>query len=75
MGHVTGDGTLISDLWLDRPDAANRIAAKLEAGEITEREAEQLRGFADDGYIRFKTGIDAEFAAAFEDEVQRLWRE
>jgi hypothetical protein len=37
--------------WLDRPDAAEKIEAKLRAGEIDAKLAEQARYFTEHGYI------------------------
>lgn len=37
--------------WLDAPDVDARIDAKVAAGEITSREAKQLRMFARDGFV------------------------
>ena len=45
--------------WLDRPDALERIDAKLRAGEINEEEAGQCRSWAANGYVIVKNLIDA----------------
>ncbi|HQQ63355.1 MAG TPA: phytanoyl-CoA dioxygenase family protein [Pseudomonadales bacterium] len=39
------------NLWLDEPDAVQRIADLLAAGEITEAEADDLRFFREHGYL------------------------
>ena len=44
--------------WLDRPDALERIDAKLRAGEINEEEAGQCRSWAANGYVIIKNLID-----------------
>lgn len=44
--------------WLDRPDAEDRIAAKLAQKEITAEQAEQCRHWADRGYIVIEKLID-----------------
>ena len=40
--------------WLDRPDALDRIAAKLQKGELTEEQARQFRFWNANGYIIIK---------------------
>lgn len=45
--------------WLDRPDAAERIEQKRQAGELTAEEARQCRYWAANGYIIIK-GLFAE---------------
>ncbi len=37
--------------WLDRPDAAERIAERLASGDLTEQQAEWCRKWVDDGYL------------------------
>jgi phytanoyl-CoA hydroxylase len=66
---------LPSDLWLDQPDAHERINEELAAGRISAEEAERLRMFTDVGYLTFSIDIDADFSEAFDDDVARLWQE
>src|ERR1700678_2521545 len=40
--------------WLDGPDALDRIAAKLQTGEITEEQARQCQFWNANGYIIIK---------------------
>jgi Phytanoyl-CoA dioxygenase (PhyH) len=44
--------------WLDRPDAAEAIARKLAAGEITEREAALARDWLRDGVVLLERYAD-----------------
>ena len=44
--------------WLDRPDALERIAAKLQTGEITEEQARQCRFWNANGYIVIKDLVE-----------------
>ncbi|MBV9496344.1 MAG: phytanoyl-CoA dioxygenase family protein [Acidobacteria bacterium] len=62
-------------IWLDQPDAHEKIAAKRKADAITDAEAEQLARFADDGYFLIKTDLTAEDAQRFLSDVDRLWEE
>lgn len=62
-------------IWLDLPDAHEKIEQKRRAGTITAGEAAHLRQFADDGYFLFSTDLSADDAKAFENDVDRLWSE
>jgi phytanoyl-CoA hydroxylase len=66
---------LQSDLWLDQPDAHDRIAARHAAGEISADEAAALNRFADDGYLTFSLDLDDAFYRTFDDDVTKLWNE
>jgi hypothetical protein len=66
---------LQSDLWLDQPDAHDRIDQRLASGRISPDEAEKLRTFVDEGYLTFSIDIDAEFCEGFDNDVSRLWDE
>ena len=66
---------LQSDLWLDQPDAHDRIAARHAAGEISADEAAGLDRFAADGYLTFSLDLDDAFCRAFDDDVTKLWNE
>jgi phytanoyl-CoA hydroxylase len=64
-----------SDLWLDQPDAHDRIEARRAAGVLTATEAEQLHGFVDYGYIKLHLGLDKAFCDALDDEIAALWEQ
>ena len=66
---------LPSDLWLDQPDAHDRIEERFARGGISADEAAGLHLFADDGYLKFALDLDQTFCAGFDDEVARLWSE
>jgi phytanoyl-CoA hydroxylase len=66
---------MISDLWLDQPDAHGRIDERLAAGELSSTDAERLRQFTDEGYLTLSIGLDGEFSAAFDGDLDRLWDE
>ena len=63
-----------SDLWLDQPDAHDRIVARLAADALTADEAEKLHGFVDNGYITTPLGLDEAFCDALDDEIGALWQ-
>ncbi len=69
------DGLLVSDLWLDREDAPDEIARRLERGEIDEGEAAHLEAFWRDGYFVFPLDVDDGLFDALDRDVDRLWEE
>src|SRR5215472_14623313 len=60
-------------IWLDAPDAPERIAARARAGELTAEEAADLAKFAADGYLILRVDVSAEDAAAIDRDVDALW--
>jgi phytanoyl-CoA hydroxylase len=66
---------MISDLWLDQPDAHDRIDEGLQAGTFSSIDAQRLRTFTDEGYLTFSIGLDAGFSAAFDADLDRVWAE
>jgi phytanoyl-CoA hydroxylase len=75
MPFLTREGLLASDLWIDQPDAHQRIEQKLAAGTITPEQAKRLAHFVDRGYLTFSLDLDP---AAYDDAIawiDRLWKE
>lgn len=70
---LDANGLLASDLWLDQPDALDRIDARLRKGDITPHEAAGLREFVRLGYLSFAIE-NAEVADELERDVNRLWK-
>jgi len=66
---------LISDLWIDQPDGHDGVEQRLADGRISDTEADQLHHLIDEGYLITKVDLDDSFAAAFEEDLDRLWRE
>jgi len=64
-----------SDLWLDQPDAHDKIEERRHAGAVSSDEAEQLHGFVDDGYIALSLGLDKAFCDALDGEIGGLWQQ
>ena len=62
-----------SALWLDQPDAHDRIDARRAAGVISATEAELLHGFVDNGFMTISLGLDQAFCDALDDEIAGLW--
>lgn len=73
MAILDSDSRLISDLWLDQPDAHDRVDQRHDRGLLTAEEAEQLHGFTDDGYIRLTLDLPDGFCEQFQDEVDAIW--
>ncbi|HJT16963.1 MAG TPA: phytanoyl-CoA dioxygenase family protein [Thermoanaerobaculia bacterium] len=67
--------TIPGSIWLDEESAADAIASRAAAGEITATEAANLRKFADDGYVILSIDFSAADAAEFDRQIDRLWRE
>jgi phytanoyl-CoA hydroxylase len=75
MRTLDANKQMISDLWLDQPDARDRIDTRVKSGSLSGADAEKLRRFAAEGYLTFSIGLDSEFAAAFDVDLDRLWDE
>jgi Phytanoyl-CoA dioxygenase (PhyH) len=74
-GALTGQGRLASDLWLDRPDAGERVEAARRRGRLSAAEAENLRRFSEEGYLTFALDLPDRLYAEVDQAVDRLWRE
>ncbi len=72
---LSRQGLLKSDLWLDQPDAAARIAERERNEEISGTEAEKLRHFVERGYLTFEIELPEAAARRIEADVDRLWRD
>jgi phytanoyl-CoA hydroxylase len=75
LSTLVENGQLRSDLWLDQPDAHDRIDARLAAGAISAADAESLHLFVDKGYMTTHIDLDRAAAEAFDAQVARLWDE
>jgi phytanoyl-CoA hydroxylase len=73
---MTGEGMeLRTGLWLDEPGYRERIAHRLESGQIDEDEAAGLERFAQEGYLVVDLDVPATKLEALLAGVDRLWRE
>jgi phytanoyl-CoA hydroxylase len=64
---------LQSDLWLDQPDAHERVEQRLAGDLISPEEAARLHTFVDSGFLAFSIDLDARFCEAFDDDVSGFW--
>jgi ectoine hydroxylase-related dioxygenase (phytanoyl-CoA dioxygenase family) len=60
-------------LWIDGADAFDRIAGRLETGQITEQQAEQLTFFATNGYVILSSAIDASMIDAARADLDKAY--
>jgi ectoine hydroxylase-related dioxygenase (phytanoyl-CoA dioxygenase family) len=65
---------LISDLWLDQPDAHDEIDRRTVAGALSRADAVLLHGFTDTGYMTASLGFGPEVVDRMEREIEELWR-
>jgi ectoine hydroxylase-related dioxygenase (phytanoyl-CoA dioxygenase family) len=72
---MTGQGQLASDLWIDQPDAHERIGRMQKKGEINADEAERLARIVDQGYLSFPLGLPDRIFDEIQEAVDRTWRE
>lgn len=59
--------------WTDSPDAAQQVDTRLQAGDITPEEAEQLRHFIRDGYVVIPAAISPDLADGIAHEMQHVY--
>jgi hypothetical protein len=64
-----------ADLWLDRPDAAERIKSRVSEGLITADEAEKLHFFRDKGYLILPSAVANDQIDRLLDDLSRIWQE
>ena len=62
-------------LWLDEPDAHERIERKLRKGTVTAEQAERLHHWVDYGFLTFPIEIDDALCAEIDRDVASFWRE
>jgi ectoine hydroxylase-related dioxygenase (phytanoyl-CoA dioxygenase family) len=65
---------LISDLWLDQPDAHEQIDRRLSARTLAAADAARLHHFTDNGYLTAPLGFGAEVGDRMEADIEELWR-
>lgn len=63
-----------SELWLDQPDAHERVDARCAAGTLSAGDAELLHGWVDNGYAKVTLSVVTEtFCKDFDGEIEELW--
>ncbi len=61
--------------WVDRADFAERLALRVSEGSVSTQQAEQLRGWRRDGYVRLPGLVDHALCDALVAEYYRAWEE
>lgn len=72
---LTDEGLLASDLWIDQPDAHERIQTLSKRGEITGEQGEQLARIVEQGYLSFYLGLPDRVFDEIQEAVDRIWKE
>ena len=62
-----------SRLWIDQPDAPERIADRVHSGEISVDDATLLSDFRRDGYVRLFLDPAVERFDALLRDIEQLW--
>ncbi len=68
-------GRLSSDLWLDQPDAHERIEAEKGVRDLTSAERSALQGYVEDGFVSFRIDLSDELVRRLESDIDRFWRD
>ncbi|MFM7224215.1 MAG: phytanoyl-CoA dioxygenase family protein [Actinomycetota bacterium] len=66
---------LTSDLWLDQPNAHDRIEIRHRSGDLDDARAALLHTFVDEGFARIELDLDDAFFDRFEEDVASAWRD
>jgi phytanoyl-CoA hydroxylase len=70
---LDSDKQLVSDLWLDQPDAHERIDRRVADGGLDADDAARLHQFTTQGYAMVSVPIDDEFVARFKADIDAAW--
>ncbi|MEM7016725.1 MAG: phytanoyl-CoA dioxygenase family protein [Pseudomonadota bacterium] len=65
---------LLSDLWLDQPDALARITERQEAGLLNDEEVKNLSSFVEQGYFTVDLELDESVTQNIESTLKTLWK-
>lgn len=63
---------VVFPLWVDRPDAPGLVEARLQQGEISAQEAEQLRQFIGKGFVVIPGAISEAQVAAINRDIDNM---
>jgi hypothetical protein len=75
MATLDADKQLVSDLWLDQPDAHEQIDARVRDGKLSEDDAARLRQFTDEGFTQITLSDAKGLDARFDADVEQLWKD
>jgi len=71
--HPGGQISPFGGLWIDQQNAASLIEGKLEIGQITSKQAAQLRFFSENGYIVLPQAIGPKILAAAKADLEKAY--
>lgn len=74
MAGVLNNGQIISDLWIDAPDARQILDRKLSAGLVTPEEADAIASFIENGYVIIDIGNVDAVADNIWSSIDILWQ-
>lgn len=72
---LTSEGLLASDLWVDQPDARERLQRMVKKGEVAPEPGERLAQFLERGYMTFSLGLPDRVYEEIQASVDRVWKE
>jgi phytanoyl-CoA hydroxylase len=67
------DGTLLSDLWIDRPDALAELEKRVASGRLTAAQGEHIRHVITEGYTVVDLSLPENIFEQFDETIARLW--
>lgn len=73
MEILSSDQHLLSNLWLDQPNAIKEIESRLEQGWLSQEEAKHLRSFSEGGFFSFELK-DKTLLEHIDLEIENLWK-
>ncbi len=74
VSHLTEQGHLVSDLWIDAPDALALLERKLSSGEIGRADADLIEHFIRFGYMIFDLGDVSAAAENIWSSIDLFWQ-
>lgn len=74
MSDLDAEGRLRSGLWLDQPDALEKISDRLERGDLSASQAGKLREFVTRGFFTVPLALEDAICEDLVRDVDILWR-
>ena len=74
-GNNECSGVLESELWIDQPDALNKLEERAAAAGLSLRETDEARRLINDGYAVLDLPLTDDHFRQIETDIERLWAE
>lgn len=74
MSHLTEQGHLVSDLWVDAPDALETLERKFSSGQIGSKDVELIDHFIRFGYMILELGDVGAAAENIWSSIDLFWQ-